>query len=140
MSRVPPARSMRVGAEVTIRTTRLYECAGPASWGSITVRQLFQGRKPAGGTHGCPSVASVPYGAALSDHNWRGARVLGAGAGRRLGRPADLLEGRVADSPTEVPAVPPAEFDRADVTHHIPGCAAVGAFDQAACHHAPDAA
>ena len=42
--------------------------------------------------------------------------------------------------PGQVPGVPSAELDRADVAHHLPGSAAVGALDQGARRDAPDAA
>ena len=42
----------------------------------------------------------------------------------------DVLEGHRADLPGQVPGMPSAEFDRADVAHHVRGSAAVGALDQ----------
>ena len=42
-------------------------------------------------------------------------------------RTGDVLQGRRSDPPGEMPGVPSAELDRADVAHHVPGRAPVGA-------------
>ena len=51
---------------------------------------------------------------------------------RRAIRGTDLLQGHRANLPGQVPGVPSAELDRADVAHHVRRSAAVGAVDQAA--------
>ena len=52
----------------------------------------------------------------------------------------DVLQGHRADLPGQVPGVPSAELDRADVAHHLRGSASVGPRDQGARRAAPDAA
>src|SRR5262252_10151169 len=51
-----------------------------------------------------------------------------------------LLERRGADLPVEMPGMPSARLDRADVADHLPAGAAVGALDQGARRRTPDAA
>src|SRR5437867_2527932 len=64
-----------------------------------------------------------------------------AGAGEGGGTwTGDVLEGRGTHLSGEMPGVPPAELDRADVAHHLPGGAALGARHQGACGDASDAA
>ena len=53
---------------------------------------------------------------------------------------SDVLQGRRSDLPGEMPGVPSAELDRADVAHHLPGSPALGSLDQGARRDAPDAA
>ena len=64
----------------------------------------------------------------------------GAGDGGRCAEAGDVLQGCRADSPGQVPGLPSAELDRADVAHHLPGGASLGAVDPGAREHASDAA
>ena len=109
------------------------------------------------GDRGRPEVQSTPKSVApvaLAGGTMRG-RIVVQGFGIRMvrggrgvhrvtfSRPAnkpDLQQGRRADLSGEMPGVPSAEFDRADVAHHLQGSAAVGAFHQGARQRAADAA
>jgi AraC-like DNA-binding protein len=59
---------------------------------------------------------------------------------QRTSAAGDVLERRRADPSSEVSGLSSAKFDRADVAHHVPGDAAVGALDQAAGGVTADAA
>ena len=50
---------------------------------------------------------------------WRSGFRVGDGRRGRCAQAGDVLQGRRADLPGEVPGVPSAELDRADVAHHL---------------------
>src|SRR5215831_18038233 len=72
--------------------------------------------------------------------DWCRSRVRRTGARGRCAEARDILQGRRAHFPGEMPGVPSAELDRADVAHHLSGSPALGPLDQGACGGSADAA
>src|ERR1700682_201316 len=94
-----------------------------------------------GGLYDWLRVSEVERSASGHAGDWHRSGDRSAGPrGRYVDKADDVLEGCRADSPGEMSGVPSAEFDRADVAHHIPGRASVGPFHQGAREPPPDAA
>src|ERR1700686_3110792 len=86
-------------------------------------------------------VSEVERAAGGHAGDWRRSGDRSAGPrGRYVDKANNVLEGCRADSAGEMPGVPPAEFDRADVSHYVPGRASMGPFHQGSREHPADAA